>query len=228
MNGFAPYKRKPAHSDIALVHFENGSLWIEHEPYPYRSLTLDSVPDSCVIYAERDTIRALLRAGLGVATMRDNAITLWEYEGRNVLPLPRDIELTLDDLCIWREWLESEGAGIGTRSGTAVKLLRATLAKPFNYTGEWPNVESIVGGRLHATPAAMHPKVKVWDLRSAYAQTLARTPSGRWKRANGDYDVEDASVASIVLVTIYVTGRGHWGPLPQRDGIRTGGAWWEE
>jgi len=226
VNGFKPYKRRPAHSDVALVHFDQGSLWIEQEAYPYRSLQFSDVPDDAVIYAERDTIRALLRAGLGEATLRETSIVKWECDGRTILPLARDVEVTLDDLCLWREWLESEGAGIGSRSGAAVKLLRATLQREFSYTGEWPNVESIVGGRLHKTNPAMHPEIKVWDLRAAYATTLASLPSGYWKH-NGD-DVENEEATCFALATIYVPGKGMFGPLPQRDGIHTGGAWWEE
>jgi hypothetical protein len=223
MAGYSPYKHRPPHRTLGIARSDNGRLWFETESLAFNDA--ESVPSEIVLYATRDVCKSFLRQGIGSAVRRQGAIVKWEVGARIIHLLPRDIDPSLMDLCAWRDWVESEGAGIGSRSGTAVSMLRARLSEGFETGGMSVPIGLIVGGRMHSTRPAMHESVTVWDLRSAYASTLATLPSGRWRVGRLDLDDKAPQFAEC---SVLIPKRSKWGPLPQREGVTTTGAWWEE
>lgn len=228
-----PYRSRPKHKAIGLVvPTESGGVVVdfEDESRPASALAtdhLDNVPRNTAVYIDSMLARSYLRMGIGEALYTNRAMTRYIVNHRTLYPIPHDIGPSLLDLIQWRDWVETTGGSVRSKTGTAVTILRANLDRPLK-TGKgdgYPPLDKIVGGRIHGTGFAMHPEIEVWDISAAYATTLANLRiDGVWKEA--PFDIDSERFQQFADVTIRVPSL-RWGPLPEQANYPTRGLWWD-
>ncbi len=157
------------------------------------------------VYIDRDTARVLITSGQGSGIFWRDRLIEWEPPGDRhpvrVLPAdhqPQSWSDAYTGLVGWQKWLEGYGVSLAppgkerapaSVGSASMRLLRASLAETL-YTSAprsaLPPIHGVIGGRQECLPPGTYTgNFHLWDMRAAYASTLADTPYGGWWRRLG-------------------------------------------
>lgn len=192
-----PYKLRPAPPRIALLVNDRQALDEDEGLQP-----LWRLEKGVQVWSSQERVLALLRAGKGKAICwRGQPIRYAPPVGDGYLVRVLGLELPLDDqkallgLLAWRDWLTSEGAApMGSLGSSAMSLLRAKLERILWCTAphaQAPPIRWTIGARQQlgpaGAPATYRGALRLFDMRAAYAQTLAQLNyGGHWHRMRVD------------------------------------------
>ncbi len=228
-----PYAVNPAPPRLALL-LDEGKVLDEDAG----EQLLFGLEPGVQVWASQDRVLELLRQGIGAAICwRGQPIRFATpvTEGFRVrvmsMPFPADDGRALDGLRYWRDWLAGEGAAPqGSLGGTAFSLLRARVEREFWTMSPYkqaPPLRFTVGGRQElgprAAPAEYVGSLRHFDMRAAYARTLAGLHyGGHWHKLRpADATPRRLSLLAEdhpVFCRARVTLTGDWpGPLVRKE-----------
>lgn len=244
-----PYSPDRARRSLPVVLVDaEGMAWDEHGSgasvlHPSFAHPPGPSSQTHAAYIGRDDARELITAGRGAGIYwRDRLIEWRPTPGVGVRVLPADnappsFSDRLLGLVLWAGWLHHHGVEVAGRGPDAapasigsasMRLLRATLAAPLWCSApvsELPPIHGVIGGRQESVaPGSYDGPVALWDMRAAYASTLATTPyGGRWRhlgRATArrmDWPgITAAGTPAFLRCRVRMTSGDGPGPLPRR------------
>jgi hypothetical protein len=123
---------------------------------------------------------------------------------------------TPDKLSVLLEWVQffrDHGANVGSPSGMAYSLWRATLESPVIESRNLNQESLSIGGRQDYQYIGSFPNVALWDITAAYSSTLGNVLlPRRWRHYEGPGWDETAPIG--VARAFVKIPRMTWGPLP--------------
>lgn len=186
-----PYKLRPVAPRLALLRAD--ATIVDEQG---QALEPGRVPKGVQVWAAQERVLQLLRQGKGSALCWRGQPIRYQLRNRHEvrilsLPFPFSDEEALAGLSRWRDWLQTAGASpLGTLGSSSMSLLRSTLAEPLWTSvpfASCPPLRFTLGGRQElgpaGAPAAYQGLLRHFDMRAAYARTLAQLEyGGHWFR----------------------------------------------
>lgn len=189
--------------------------------------TWADVPTNARLYCRRksDLFGAFKAGECRMRVWRGVRITGFDIGGERVTNLRGvmgDLEPAeaLHELVRWADWLRSNGANVGSLSGSSWSLWRASIGSVFVTYGDEPDHSQLVtGGRQGDTGPGIHTDVDLWDLTAAYAHTIGElaVPT-QWRRYPHHSDRVPAEPSGYARAAVRIGPNAGWGPLPERIG----------
>lgn len=239
----APYKRNPEPPDVALLTGDGAVISEQGE-----LLDFADWPERTRCWCDYDTARALMSEGRGEALCWNGEEITWRHKRHETgwnrrptdvhvikLPFYDQVELTVNALARWRDWLAGFGASPTSTTGSAAwSLLRARLDRPlWTNMGQAPPLKQTLGGRQLLGPAGQgdfRGDLLQLDLPAAYASELGHLRyGGHWFKASTLPRHDAAWWAQegrcvFVRALVSIPADLPYGPLPRRSQRRLHGA----